>query len=746
MNCQELALKKVKIDGNILGKLGAFEINQIFKNETKESLEVEYTFPIIETATIVEFEAKLNEKILKGICKEKEEARKEYQRNIVSGNSAYLMEEETQNIFKISLGKIAPQEIVEIKIKYIDSFEMVDNKIKILIPTLVTPRYKSNETINLVYGEVDYTVDFEIKIEDNIKIKSIYSPSHEIKVIDNNKIEVLDYDMSKDFKLEVEVKNELTSNGLYSITKDNKNIMYLSFIPEILDKYADEEKEYLFLIDVSGSMLGEKIEQTKSAVIQCLQQLDEGDKFNIIKFDNKFSAMNMSAIEVNDENIEKAIEYINTLKAYGGTEILKPLMFSLYEKSSNKTILLFTDGQVGNETQILQYVRENIGKNRLFAFGIDSNVNAYFIKELSKVGNGKGELIQPKERIDDAILRTFARIQTPMLENVKIDYGKNHILDEIKEDENLFNYEFYNVIAKLEGIEDDIKLRGEIVGEKYEWTIRKEELKESNVDLSLVFAKKSIDRLMQYIRNSRNPLKAENYKKMITDIAIKYNINSPYTSFIIVNERENKIFDVPQFQNTTLSNEAFRGRGSAMGGRAKVAMHKRWEVFGSLNNSPDIGDFEVPAFLRKNTSAIDKEMEELQQRVYTYFESFIKLENKEILTYLLYAIYYRKINKVFDMNEFIHFLTSKQEEIKANEIYMKLIALLCNTLENEDNISKEQLENLLNDEYKKVVYSGMTLDVKLDSITDGEIKNILQNNAIEANINRVIWYLYKTWN
>lgn len=746
MNCQELALKKVKIDGNILGKLGTFEINQVFKNETKESLEVEYTFPIIETATIVEFEAKLNEKILKGICKEKEEARKEYQRNIVSGNSAYLMEEETQNIFKISLGKIAPQEIVEIKIKYIDSFEMVDNKIKILIPTLVTPRYKSNETINLVYGEVDYTVDFEIKIEDNIKIKSIYSPSHEIKVIDNNKIEVLDYDMSKDFKLEVEVKNELTSNGLYSITKDNKNIMYLSFIPEILDKYADEEKEYLFLIDVSGSMLGEKIEQTKSAVIQCLQQLDEGDKFNIIKFDNKFSAMNMSAIEVNDENIEKAIEYINTLKAYGGTEILKPLMFSLYEKSSNKTILLFTDGQVGNETQILQYVRENIGKNRLFAFGIDSNVNAYFIKELSKVGNGKGELIQPKERIDDAILRTFARIQTPMLENVKIDYGKNHILDEIKEDENLFNYEFYNVIAKLEGIEDDIKLRGEIVGEKYEWTIRKEELKESNVDLSLVFAKKSIDRLMQYIRNSRNPLKAENYKKMITDIAIKYNINSPYTSFIIVNERENKIFDVPQFQNTTLSNEAFRGRGSAMGGRAKVAMHKRWEVFGSLNNSPDIGDFEVPAFLRKNTSAIDKEMEELQQRVYTYFESFIKLENKEILTYLLYAIYYRKINKVFDMNEFIHFLTSKQEEIKANEIYMKLIALLCNTLENEDNISKEQLENLLNDEYKKVVYSGMTLDVKLDSITDGEIKNILQNNAIEANINRVIWYLYKTWN
>ena len=175
---------------------------------------------------------------------------------------------------------------------------MVDNKIKIMIPTLVTPRYKSYETINLGYGKVDYTVDFKIKIEDNVKTKSIYSPSHEIKVIDNNEIEVLAYDMSRDFKLELELKNELTSNGLYSKTRDNKNIVYLSFMPEILDKYADEEKEYLFLIDVSGSMIGEKIEQTKSAVIQCLQQLDEGDKFNIIKFDNKFSAMNMSAIAV----------------------------------------------------------------------------------------------------------------------------------------------------------------------------------------------------------------------------------------------------------------------------------------------------------------------------------------------------------------------------------------------------------------------------------------------------------------
>ena len=420
MDCKELALKKVSIEGNVLGKFGMFEINQTFKNDTNQTLEVDYTFPIIATAAIVDFEAQINEKVLKGVCKEKEEAQKEYQENIVKGNSAYLMQEQTPNIFKVSLGKIAPGEEIKINIKYIDTFDIVDNKIKVIIPTLVTPRYASNVTNKLEYGKVDYTVDFSINIDKSVNKKSVYSPSHKIKVIDDEKIEILDYDMSKDFKLEIELKNELASNGVYSTTRDDKKVVCLSFMPEIMDKYADEEKEYLFLIDISGSMMGRKLEQTKNAIIQCLQQLDEGDKFNIIPFNHEFTAMNVNSMEYNETNLAKATEYVNSLVAIGGTEILRPIMFSLYGNSSNKTILLFTDGQVGNEGRIIQYVKENVGKNRLFAFGIDSNVNAYFIKEISNVGNGKAELIGPKERIDDAIIRTFARIQTPMVENLKI--------------------------------------------------------------------------------------------------------------------------------------------------------------------------------------------------------------------------------------------------------------------------------------------------------------------------------------
>ena len=355
VDLRELALKKVKITGKVIGKFGTFEIEQMYKNNTKEVLEVGYTFPIVETATVVGFEIKVGDKILKGKCKEKGEAKREYQQNIVKGNSAYMMEQETGNIFKISVGKIDKDEEVTVKIQYIDKFEIIDNQIEILIPTLVTPRYKSNVTNKLIYGKTNYTVDFTINIDKTLNVENINCPSHKINIIDEKNIKIENYDLSKDFKLDIKLKNELSSKAITSKTRDGKDMLYLSFMPEIDDVYEDSEKEYLFLIDISGSMMGVKLEETKRAVIECLKQLDEGDKFNIIAFDHQFEVMSAHALEYNEKNMQEAEKYINSLRASGGTEILNPIKFALYE-NTEKVILLFTDGQVGNEKQIIEYI------------------------------------------------------------------------------------------------------------------------------------------------------------------------------------------------------------------------------------------------------------------------------------------------------------------------------------------------------------------------------------------------------
>ena len=724
VDLKELALKKVKINGNVIGKFGTFEIEQIFKNNTKNVLEVGYTFPIVETATVIGFEINVGNKILKGKCKEKGEAKKEYQRNIVQGNSAYMMEQASDNIFKISIGKIGKGEEVKLKIYYIDKFEITDNTIKILIPTLVTPRYKSNITNKLIFRKVDYTVDFNINVSKALNRKSINCVSHKINLIDEEKterVEVLNYDLSSDFKLYIELKNELSSNAIISKTRDDKEMIYLSFMPEILDTYEDSEKEYMFIIDISGSMYGNKMEETKKAVIECLKQLDIGDKFNIIPFESRFSAMNINSIEYNEENLQKAIEYVNNLQTMGGTEILNPIKFALYQKETDKIILLFTDGQVGNEQEIIQYVDENIKTSRIFPFGIDTNVNSSFIKQLAKVGNGKAELIQPNEKIDDKIIRTFARIQTPLLENLEIDYGKNKVIDEIKEEKCLFNYEFFNVFTKLENFEDDIILKGKIQNKEYSWKISKESIQHTDVDLEVLFAKQQMDRLEEYIRNTYESDKIENYKNMIIELAEKYNINSKYTSFITVYERENKLLEVPQYQETILSNKFMETDKCYLG--APTFLRKA-----------SCDSLDIPSFERENKTIKKTTEEILEKKVNEYYKEFIKQEAKPILTYILYAICCKN-DIQFNHAEFLNFLNDNKDAILANNTYMQLVYKYYEVTRNS------QILEFLDDDYKKAVYTNMKIDVNFKLIRIDEAVSILNENSLKENIDEILWYL-----
>ena len=748
----ELALKKVKIIGDVIGKFGTFEIEQVYKNNTKNVLEVGYTFPIVETATVVGFEIKVGDKILEGKCKERGEVKKEYQKNIVNGNSAYMMEQENDSVFKISVGKIDIDEEVTVKIRYIDKFEIIDNKIQILIPTLVTPKYKSKITDKLIYDEVSYTIDFNINIDKTININKIVSASHKIDIKDDGKkevVEVLNYDLSKDFKLDIELKNELSSNAITSKTRDDKDMIYLSFMPEIFDSYEDSEKEYLFIIDVSGSMMGEKLNQTKRAVIECLKQLDIGDKFNIIPFESRFEAMNIKSVEYNETNMKKAEEYINNLKALGGTEILNPIKFALYEKDIDKVILLFTDGQVGNEEEIIKFVSDNINRSRIFPFGIDTNVNSHFIKQLAKVGNGKSELIQPKEKIDDKIIRTFARIQTPLLEELQIDYGKNKVLDEIREEKCLFNYEFFNVFTKVEKLEDDIQLKGRILDKEYVWKIGKDSIRSTEVDLEILFAKQEMERLEEYIRNTYEFEKIENYKEMIIELSERYNINSKYTSFITVYNRENKLLEVPQYQETKLSNGLLNG-----------VFNKAWATFNVNDCDEDCymveatsssSNLEIPCFLRKkkhinlNCKPVENKKtnrEILAEKVDDYYETFISKSQKSMLTFLLYALYYfKKKNVKFNYNDLLSFLENNKTELLKNELYLKLLCLCYKQLSDDRILDKENTLKLMNDNFRKIAETNLKFEVDFKVPTEKEIRKLINNEKVVDNIDEAIWFL-----
>ncbi len=763
---RELALQKVKITGDVIGKFGTFEIEQTYLNNTKDVLEVGYTFPIVETATVVGFEIHVGDKVLKGVCKEKEEAKKEYTQNLVKGNSSYLMEQEFDNVFKISVGKIDKNEEVTVKINYIDKFEIVDNTIKILMPTLVTPKYKSTVTENLKYGKVGYTIDFNINIDKKLKRKRISCLSHEINLIDEDgveKVTVLDYDMSKDFRLEIELKKELLSSAITSKTVDGKDLVYLSFMPEIEDEYSDKGKEFIFIVDTSGSMMGDKMNQTKHAVQECLKQLEEKDKLNIIDFNSDYKVMNFDSVKCTSKNMKMAEGFVERMYATGGTEILEPVKFALDGKSENKIVLLFTDGQVGNENEIIDYVNNNIQSARLFAFGIDTNVNSSFIKNMSRVGGGKAELIMPNQKIDESIIRTFARIQSPLVENLEIDYGESKLEDEIKEESTLFNYEFFNVFALLDELKDDIVLKGTIQGKECSWIINKKDISKAKVNLELIYAKEQIARLDDYIRNTYDLEKKEQYKKMIIELATKHNINSKYTAFITVLERDKKLHDVPKYQETTLSDgflkgvfDIFRGNdyaqpsmvmGSAMPRMAKAKTagapsglaRMRGQAKSMMMDAEDgrIAD-DMPCDLDDSMSSVrfDRETgnpnESLCNMLDEYCEKYTYQSGESIQKYLLVLLY--KIAN-FDnvdgyVEEFLKFVKANLTEIMEDETLKSIIFAIILKIRNSSyQLNSNELKEVFGEYYsiKFELDFGVDLKTSIDALTEEEIKDIVRN-------------------
>ncbi|MDR2970679.1 MAG: VWA domain-containing protein [Bacteroidales bacterium] len=549
---EQLSLKKINVIGNVIGKFSSFCIQQEYRNDTDAVLEVTYTFPISATATVTGFTAKIGEKIIKGRVEEKEKAQKEYEKAMAKGDSAYLMTNQESNIFQMNIGKIAIGETVEIQIDYIDIFDIVDSQIRMMIPTLVPPRYKSETTDKLSYAnnEVEYRGNVTIHLDKDLKIEEVDSKTYSI-ILENNTIRAKGIKLDKDFVLDIKLAEESFSKGYIHSLPNGNQVVYLSFFPDIDIPFTPTPKDYIFVMDISGSMGGYKIEQNKEAVIKCLKQLHKGDRFNIIIFESRYEMYSKELIEFTPENFEKVKQYVQSIQSRGGTELFSALRAAVEQFGDNKIIFLFTDGDVGNEQEIAGYVRQNIGKSALFVFGIDTAVNKKGLLSIADAGRGKAEFIVRDEQIKEIIVRQFARVSSSNLFEISINHKTNKIIDKIEKQNALFNHEFYDVLLEIDTLADDFELLCKTDTQTYSFSIQKESLEKLELPLHKVYASEQIKRVEKYIE-ARYYDQNKGYKEQIVEIAVAYQIDSKYTAFIAVNERDEKLHDIPVLQDTVL--------------------------------------------------------------------------------------------------------------------------------------------------------------------------------------------------
>ena len=448
---------------NIAGPVIRTRLSQVFENTTDEWVEGVYVFPLPENAAVDHMRMVVGGRLIEGKIKEKQQARRIYQKARAQGKKASLLEQERPNIFTASVANIGPHEKIAIQIDYQDKVKIKQGLFSLRFPMSVAPRYSpppqalqiadryghtrpaildpvldrdriSPPVQNPAEEPIKYTrlpVSLDITLQAGFDLQDISSPYHDIRVettdTQSRHITLKDGPVpaNRDFKLEWKPRpSSEPYKAVFRQDFGDETYLLSMLTPPASTAHSERiARESIFVIDTSGSMGGTSIGQARKALTLALQHLQPEDTFNIIRFSDTHSALFLKPRPASEANIAKARRFITHLQARGGTEMYPALKDALSQVSAREgrlaQIMFITDGAIGNERQLFGLLKDELGRARLFPVGIGSAPNSYFMSRAAKFGRGTYVQIGDIQEVASRMSRLFTAIDAPVLINLK---------------------------------------------------------------------------------------------------------------------------------------------------------------------------------------------------------------------------------------------------------------------------------------------------------------------------------------
>ncbi|WP_282014083.1 TonB family protein [Marinifilum flexuosum] len=558
-----LPLKSTKVDVNVSGVIADVNVKQTYTNTGKSTIEAIYVFPASTRAAVYDMEMRIGDRKIRAKIEEKKKARKMYDKAKKKGKTASLLEEERANVFKMSVANIMPGATVEVDMSYTELLVPTDKVYEFVYPTVVGPRYVSKEEYRsgnksnwngnpyLKEGvEPTSRLDLKVILNTGIAIQSILCETHENKVGYTGKssasITMTDpKGGDRDFILQYKLAGEQIETGVlvYDNAEGEKFFLAMLQPPARVKPENIPAREYIFIVDVSGSMNGFPLDISKELMRNLLGGLRPSDLFNIVFFAGGSQTYAKESLPVTQENIEKAIHFMDNSSGYGGTELLNALQTAMGMNQKDdfaRSFVILTDGFVNVEKQTYDYIRQNLGNANFFSFGIGSAVNRYIIEGMAHVGYGE-PFVAINEKEAKSVAEKFQKyISQPVLTNVTYRFeGFNayDVMPEVVPD--LFAERPIVISGKYRGSANGkLIVQGESGGKAISQSIEIKNDKSENRALRYLWAREKIRLLGDYNNLGKDGwstnVNRDSLKRIITDLGLKYNLLTEYTSFIAV--------------------------------------------------------------------------------------------------------------------------------------------------------------------------------------------------------------------
>lgn len=554
-----IPLKSTDVKVNIRGVIAEVTVRQQYTNNGTRPINGKYIFPASTRAAVHRMQMKIGDDIIIAKIKEKETAQKEFNEAKKAGKSASLLKQHRPNVFSMNLSNIMPGDTIDIELGYTELLVPADMTYEFVYPTVTGPRYsgvpesestEDNKWIKNPYlkqGEKpDTKFNIETEISTGIPLQEVVCTTHDTQTLFDSesyaKIRLRDrneFGGDRDYILKYRLAGEKVQSGIILSKGESENFFLLMMEPPQNVKPEDiPPREYIFVVDVSGSMHGFPLNTAKKLLKDLIDELKEQDIFNVVLFAGSSRVFSETSVPANNENINRAIRFIEQTRGGGGTELLSALKRTLsipQNEEFSRSVLVITDGYISAEKDVFTLISKNLNNTNVFAFGIGSSVNRYLIEGIAKSGLGEPFVVTAPHEAKRTAVKFKEYVNSPVLTDISVKFGDFNTYDvEPSTIPDLFAQRPVIVFGKWRGTERGfIEVKGLTGKGQYSKTFRIAENK--SVDekdaLKYLWARKRISRLSDFNTDNNKEIKAE-----ITNLGLTYNLLTKYTSFIAVHD------------------------------------------------------------------------------------------------------------------------------------------------------------------------------------------------------------------
>ena len=568
-----LKIDRHHIKIGIKNQLTTTKVDQIFVNPNDFEVNGMYIFPVPEDAVISKLALSIDGELVNGELLSQEESHRIYRDSARHGGNRAILEHIGTRAFVAKVPGIPAYGERRVQFAYSQIISADSDLTKYTYPLSLT-KSASGLIRNL---------HIEMEIESDDALRAMHSPSHEVIINRKNdhcvhlSYEGTDVDPDDDFLCYYSVSDDNFGITLLTHRADESEDGYFMLL--VSPKYEVRqteivEKDFIFVLDHSGSMAGRKVAQAKEALRYCVQNLNDGDRFNLILFNEDITSfadrlsrgeewfggerwpdsavLSHKLIDVKNGR-EKAFAFIDGIEGRGMTNINEALRVALVENpdpNRPRIIVFLTDGQptvgVRNPAQILENVaKANRNLSRIFVFGVGYDVNDHLLDKMAADNGGTRNYVTPNEDIEAAVSSLFRKMNEPVLVDVRVNFGRI-ITKELtpKNLPDLFREEQLTILGRYEGYGDTIlKLRGIIGSEWHEFSknVHFSELETDNDFLPHLWAQRRIAELVDQAALGDG---SDELYKEIKRLSKKYGVPTPYISFVDADDGSlRKVYD-----------------------------------------------------------------------------------------------------------------------------------------------------------------------------------------------------------